>query len=47
MIACGAGYFFGNIPFVKSHFSAIILGIVFITLLPSILTVLKSILKRS
>lgn len=47
LIACGAGYFFGNIPFVKSHFSAIILGIVFITLLPSILTVLKSILKRS
>nr|WP_239548894.1 VTT domain-containing protein [Streptococcus loxodontisalivarius] len=42
LIATGAGYLFGNIPFVKSHFSAIILGIVFMTLLPTIIAALKS-----
>lgn len=46
VIATGAGYLFGNIPFVKTHFSAIILGIVFVTLLPSAITVVKTSKKK-
>ena len=42
LIATGAGYLFGNIPFVKTHFSVIILAIIFVTLLPSFITVIKS-----
>ena len=42
LIANGAGYLFGNIPFVKTHFSVIILAIIFVTLLPSFITVVKS-----
>ncbi|MBS9334533.1 VTT domain-containing protein [Fructobacillus sp. M1-13] len=42
----GAGALFGNIPFVAEHFSAIILGIVFVTLLPSIIALSKSLLAK-
>ncbi|MCO0832182.1 VTT domain-containing protein [Fructobacillus sp. W13] len=42
----GAGALFGNIPFVAEHFSAIILGIVFVTLLPSIIAVIKAMLNK-
>lgn len=42
LIATGAGYLFGNISFVKTHFSVIILAIIFVTLLPSFITVVKS-----
>ena len=42
LIATGAGYLFGNISFVKTHFSVIILAIIFVTLLPSFITVIKS-----
>ena len=42
IIATGAGYLFGNISFVKTHFSVIILAIIFVTLLPSFITVIKS-----
>lgn len=46
VIAAGAGYLFGNIPFVRTHFSAIILAIVFVTLLPSAITVVKTSKKK-
>ena len=46
VIATGAGYLFGNIPFVKTHFSATILAIVFVTLLPSAITVVKTSKKK-
>lgn len=46
VIATGAGYLFGNIPFVKTYFSAIILAIVFVTLLPSAITVVKTSKKK-
>ena len=46
VIAAGAGYLFGNIPFVKTHFSAIILAIVFVTLLTSAITVVKTSKKK-
>ena len=43
---CGyvsAGYFFGNIPFIKNNFMMVILGIVAITLLP---VLVKFVIKR-
>ncbi|MGE5457227.1 MAG: DedA family protein [Methanococcaceae archaeon] len=36
------GYFFGNLPFVKDNFSFVILGIIFVSLLPGIFTYLQS-----
>ena len=47
LIATGSGYLFGNIPFVKEHFSAIIMSIIVVTLLPSVIAFLKSIKKRT
>lgn len=33
--ACvGAGWFFGNIPWVKEHFELVVLGIIFVSLIP-------------
>lgn len=33
--ACvGAGWFFGNIPFVKEHFEAVVIGIIVVSLIP-------------
>ncbi|GEO74228.1 hypothetical protein FD30_GL001164 [Levilactobacillus namurensis DSM 19117] len=41
IICCGGGYFFGNIPFVKEHFSAVVLGIIVISLIPALVGWLK------
>ncbi|MDA0577520.1 MAG: DedA family protein [Verrucomicrobia bacterium] len=37
-----AGYFFGNIPFVKKNFEFVILGIIFVSILPPIVEVLRA-----
>ncbi|WP_239253864.1 DedA family protein [Listeria ilorinensis] len=37
-----AGYFFGNIPIVKDNFSVVVLGIIFVSLIPMIVSVIKS-----
>ncbi|MBA3925429.1 DedA family protein [Listeria rustica] len=37
-----AGYFFGNIPIVKENFSLVVLGIIFISILPMIFSFVKS-----
>ena len=37
-----AGYFFGNVPFVKKHFELTVLGILVITLIPAIVAVMKA-----
>lgn len=36
-----AGYFFGNMPFVKKNFSAVVLAIIFISILPAIIEFLR------
>jgi membrane-associated protein len=40
-ICCLGGYFFGNIPFVKENFTAVILGIILVSLLPAIASFLR------
>jgi membrane-associated protein len=30
-----AGYFFGNLPFIKNNFGAVVIAIIFISLLPA------------
>ena len=40
-LCLGAGYFFGNLAFVKQNFSVVILAIVFISVLPAVIEVLK------
>lgn len=37
-----AGYFFANVPFVKNNFSAVVLGIVFISILPGIIGAVRA-----
>ena len=36
-----AGYFFGNIPFVRKNFTVVILAVIFISLLPGIIAYAK------
>lgn len=42
LICCGAGYFFGNLPFVQEHFSLIIIAIIVVTLIPAVVGAIKS-----
>jgi membrane-associated protein len=41
-----AGYFFGNIDFVKKNFTLVILTIIFISLLPPVIAVIKQKLQK-
>ena len=36
------GFFFGNIPVIKNHFSLVTLGIIFVSLIPVLVTFIKS-----
>lgn len=40
-----AGYFFGNIPIVKNNFSIVVLGIIFVSILPGIIAIAKEKMK--
>ncbi len=40
-----AGYFFGNIPIVKNNFEKVIFGIIFVSILPIIIGVIKEKMK--
>lgn len=42
LICCGAGYYFGNLPFVQEHFSLIIIAIIVVTLIPAVVGAIKS-----
>ena len=46
-LCCGAGYGFGNVPQVKEHFELVVVGIVFVSLLPILWSFLISRLNRS
>ena len=41
-LCCGSGYFFGNFPVVKQHFSLIIIGIIVVSLIPALIGALKA-----
>jgi membrane-associated protein len=45
-LCCGAGYGFGNVPKVKEHFELVVVGIVFVSLLPIAWSFLISRLNR-
>ena len=47
ILCCCSGYFFGNFPVVKEHFSLIIIGIIIVSLLPAVFTALKAKLKQN
>ena len=38
----GSGYLFGNIPLVKNNFSIVVLGIVFVSILPMVFEVVRN-----
>ncbi|MFZ5697436.1 MAG: DedA family protein [Pseudomonadota bacterium] len=40
-ICVGAGWFFGNLPLVREHFTLVVLGIIFVSILPAIIEVLR------
>lgn len=42
VLCCGGGYFFGNIDFVKAHFSLVVLGIIIVSMIPAFVGLLKS-----
>lgn len=46
-LCCGAGYAFGNVPIVKENFELVVVGIVFVSLLPIVWSILISKLSRS
>ncbi|MFL1696220.1 VTT domain-containing protein [Weissella kandleri] len=45
-IAVEAGYYFGSIPFIRDHFSLVIIGILVVTALPAIIAGLRSQMTR-
>ena len=43
-ICIGSGYFFGTLPWVNEHFEVVILGIIFVSLIPTFVQVAKALL---
>jgi len=37
-----AGYLFGNLPFIRDHLTLVILGIIFLSLLPGIIAIIRA-----
>jgi membrane-associated protein len=36
-VCLAAGYIFGNVPFVREHFTLVVLGIIFVSILPGLI----------
>lgn len=47
IVATLAGFFFGNIPFVKENFSLVVLGIVGVSVVPMLVPLLKKVIAKS
>lgn len=47
LVATLAGFFFGNIPFVKDNFSLVVLGIVGVSVVPMMVPLLKKLVSKS
>jgi membrane-associated protein len=45
-VVLGAGYAFGNVPWISQHLTAVLLGIVFISILPGVVSWAKSVYAR-
>jgi membrane-associated protein len=43
----GLGYFFGNVPFIKHNLTAMIIGIIVLSMLPMIVGLLRHRLRRA
>jgi membrane-associated protein len=46
-LCVGAGWLFGNVPVVKENFSLVTIGIVFVSLLPMIVEIVRHRMRRS
>lgn len=46
-IVAALGFFFGNIPFVAKNFSVVIIAIIFISVLPGVISILKAKLSNN
>lgn len=42
----GMGYFFGNLPFIKEHFSYVLIAIIVISLVPGVIVFIKEKIKK-
>ena len=42
VLCIGSGYLFGNLPWVSTHFEAVVMGIIFVSLLPTFFQVAKA-----
>ena len=42
----GGGYFFGNLPFIKNHFSYVLIAIIIISLLPAVIVFMRENRKK-
>jgi Uncharacterized membrane-associated protein len=41
LLMLGGGYFFGELPFIKQHFSFVVIAIIIISIIPAIVTFIK------
>ncbi|KRL03991.1 VTT domain-containing protein [Liquorilactobacillus oeni] len=45
ILCCGAGYYFGNFPIVKEHFSLVVIGIICVSLIPALIGALHKFIR--